>query len=76
MKLDCGNSAAAAHRASEMWHKWFAWYPVYVGPHNCQWLARVERKRRRNPYYMPSVGGLSSYWFNQYRPWTGRLVWK
>lgn len=76
MKFDCGNSYAAATRASQMWHKWFAWYPVYTAPHKCVWLEYVERKRRLNPYYSPSIGCFNSPWRNFYRPWTGRLVWK
>ena len=26
------------------WHKWFAWYPVYVGKGTWVWLQHVYRK--------------------------------
>jgi hypothetical protein len=25
------------------WHRWFAWYPVNVAPHDIRWLETVER---------------------------------
>lgn len=46
MKLNCGHSAKARFRRKHMWHLWFAWHPVRVGPKDCRWLERVERKGR------------------------------
>lgn len=29
------------------WHRFFAWYPVRINPHQCAWLEFVERKYKR-----------------------------
>jgi hypothetical protein len=44
------------------WHTWFAWFPVRVGPGDCRWLEKVER--RGNIDY-DSMG--LSYWRYEYR---------
>lgn len=55
MKFDCGpdeaevrqtryNRVQAKRKARGQWHRWFAWFPVQVGPHDCRWLEYVERK--------------------------------
>jgi hypothetical protein len=44
MRWDCGPTWEEIKAAREQWHPWFAWYPVRVGPRDCRWLERVERK--------------------------------
>ena len=51
MKFDCGETRkekqvrlGQERIRKEQWHKWFAWYPVRVGSHDCRWFEWVERK--------------------------------
>lgn len=61
MKFDCGPTPEEKRRAKAQrkaakraaWkakvytpHKWFAWFPVQVGSHDCRWLEHVERHGR------------------------------
>lgn len=45
------------------WHRWFAWYPVRVGPHHLVWWERVER---RGTPERDNYGGYYYVW--EYRP--------
>ena len=45
------------------WHRWFAWRPVRVGPHDVRWLEHIERRRWLTPdmpreewTYRPAAG--------------------
>jgi len=40
MRFNCGLS----DEEKVVWHRWFAWKPVKVGPHDCRWLEYVERR--------------------------------
>jgi len=44
MRFDCGPTYEERERAQERWHSWFAWHPVRVGPRECRWLERIERR--------------------------------
>lgn len=47
MKFDCDKRAdriALRYLRRSEWHRWFAWYPVRLGPHDCRWLEWVECK--------------------------------
>jgi hypothetical protein len=44
MKFDCGKTREEKRDKLTNWHKWYAWYPVRIGSHNCRWLEYVERK--------------------------------
>lgn len=44
MKWDCGETRAERYERLSEWHRWFAWYPVRVGSHDCRWLEYVERR--------------------------------
>jgi hypothetical protein len=44
------------------WHRWFAWYPVHIGPNDCRWLETVERS---GTFYS---GIYSTWWDWEYRP--------
>ena len=44
MKLRCGHRDCVKWRARRLWHPWYAWYPVRVGPLDCRWLVTVQRK--------------------------------
>jgi hypothetical protein len=44
MRFDCGETHEEKALRLENWHRWFAWYPVRVGSHDCRWLEAVERK--------------------------------
>ena len=44
MKFDCGETSFERYKRLTKWHRWFAWRPVEVGPHDCRWLEYVERK--------------------------------
>ena len=66
MRFDCGKrNSYQKHmlrlRALHWWHKWYAWFPVRVGPHDCRWLETVERRGER----WVSWGG--SGWTWEYR---------
>jgi hypothetical protein len=43
MKIDFGETELEKISRLEKPHKWFAWYPVEVGPHDHRWLEYVER---------------------------------
>jgi len=62
MKFDCGPTyqekkaikdalwtAIVDHKSQ--WHKWFAWFPVRVGSHDCRWLEHVERRGEWSEYW-------------------------
>jgi hypothetical protein len=61
MKWDCGLSAVERYRASQVWHRWFAWWPTRIASHDCRWLETIERRLNtgRHPMYR-------SHW--EYRP--------
>jgi len=44
MKFTCNNKFNEKLKNRENWHKWFAWYPVKVGEHDCRWLESVNRR--------------------------------
>ncbi len=48
MKFDCGPTERERKQAARdrwcTWHRWFAWFPVRVGPRDCRWLEYVERR--------------------------------
>jgi len=49
MKFDCGKRTreqkiTARNRCLKWWHPWFAWFPVWIGPHDCRWLEKVHRR--------------------------------
>lgn len=46
MKFNCGETLAEKKRLGQR-HRWFAWYPVRVGSHDCRWLETVERRCER-----------------------------
>lgn len=43
MRFDCGETWREKRARLGKWHRWFAWYPVKVGPHDCRWFEFVER---------------------------------
>lgn len=62
MKFDCGETWIEKKIRLEQWHRWFAWRPVAVAPHDCRWLEYVERKGERY------IGCSGSCWDWEYRP--------
>lgn len=48
MRFDCGETWQEREARINEWHRWFAWRPVRVGPHDCRWLEVVERKITRH----------------------------
>lgn len=56
MKIYCGPTLAERKRLrwerKEEWHKWFAWYPVRVGPDLCVWLETLERKYTHHKWFL------------------------
>lgn len=48
MKIDFGETELEKIRRLEKPHKWFAWYPVEVGPRDHRWLEYVERTGRQS----------------------------
>lgn len=50
MRFDCGETWAEKAKRLSRWHRWFAWHPVEVGPHDCRWLEYVERRERVTMY--------------------------
>ncbi|MBO0129139.1 hypothetical protein [Agrobacterium burrii] len=48
MKFNCGPTQQERRQQVRdrycVWHKWFAWFPVRVGNHDCRWLETIERK--------------------------------
>ena len=59
MKLDCGESWPVKKERLKNWHRWYAWFPIQVGNHDCRWLEWIERKGDHACY-----GG---DWFWEYR---------
>lgn len=56
MKFNCGLAEHEEFIRAQTWHRWFAWYPVRVGKHECRWLEMVERRKvpfmgLNDPYY-------------------------
>ncbi len=43
MRFNCGPTWEDFRAARELWHPWFAWYPVRIGQH-CYWLETVQRR--------------------------------
>lgn len=44
MQWECLETKLARRRERQaQWQRWFAWYPIKVGPY-CVWLETVERK--------------------------------
>lgn len=41
--------------ASQEWHSWFAWYPVYLNEDAWAWLCNVDR-RRTETEFIPGAG--------------------
>lgn len=31
-------------KKSQEWHKWYAWFPVKLGPNDCRWLETIETR--------------------------------
>jgi len=50
--------------ASQEWHRWFAWYPVRLGYHDCRWFEWVERRWFKN-----------DCWDHDYWAWEYRRFW-
>lgn len=48
MKFNCGPTERQRRQSARdrwcVWHRWFAWFPVRVGPRDCRWLETVERR--------------------------------
>ena len=44
MKLDFGETYGEHIKRMAQWHKWFAFHPVQVGPHDYRWLEYVQKK--------------------------------
>jgi hypothetical protein len=67
MKLDCGKRSRPVRRelrirAKCLWHIWYAWFPVRVGPHDCRWLEPVQRRGT----YHENWGEGGDYWIWDY----------
>lgn len=60
MKLDCGPTPRQRHQRKQLWHRWFAWFPVRIGPGDCRWLETIHRKGT----YHASYGG--DFWTYEY----------
>ena len=60
MKFNCDREPRVDQKKS--WHVWFAWYPVKVGPGDCRWLEKVERRGQLDYFYDGSP-----YWLYEYR---------
>lgn len=61
MRFDCGETQEERFNRLERWHRWFAWRPVIVAPHDCRWLEYVERKMTFFCW------GHDGEWISQYR---------
>lgn len=44
MRFDCGETHEERRKRLTQWHRWFAWFPVKVGDHDCRWFEFVERR--------------------------------
>lgn len=44
MKFDCGETHKEKNARLNVWHRWFAWYPVIISDHDCRWLEWVMRR--------------------------------
>jgi len=60
MKIDFGETQLEKIRRLEKPHRWFAWYPVEVGPHDHRWLEYVERTGCR--FFRSVKFGIGWYW--------------
>lgn len=60
MRFNCGKHYDARQADKEVWHRWFAWYPVHI-EENCRWLEIIDRKGRR------TFWGCDECWFWRYR---------
>ena len=60
MKIDFGESQLEKVERLSKPHKWFAWYPVEVGPHDHRWLEYVERTCRQSTLSV-------DFWFWTYK---------
>lgn len=70
MKFNCGKRSGhrrrmARLRALRLWHPWFAWHPVRVGPHDCRWGELVWRKGEHHTGW--DYDGVYSNWTWEYR---------
>lgn len=65
MKFDLGETRAEMLARKEKWHKWFAWRPVRVGPHDYRWLEFVCRQGH---YQVVRCHLSKGFWTWQYRP--------
>jgi hypothetical protein len=48
MKISRRDALSAREKkkiAQRNWHRWFAWFPVYVSFTEMRWLETVERRR-------------------------------
>ena len=45
MRLRIGESNNDYQDRVTTWHRWFAWYPVFIGTGDTRWLETVERRR-------------------------------
>lgn len=65
MRLNCGPSYEerlfAKFTRLNVWHPWFAWFPVRVAKRDCRWLENVERKGK----FYGGYGG--DFWEWEYR---------
>ncbi len=61
MKFNCGPTREEKIAAKQLWHSWFAWFPVRVASGDCRWLELIERRSD----YVRGIrhGG----WVHQYR---------
>jgi hypothetical protein len=48
MKFNCGETWDETVARLGKWHRWFAWHPVRIGPHDCRWLEYVWRRGDRH----------------------------
>lgn len=55
MRFNCGAPKDERHETDvlaadlfalkmQLWGKWFAWFPVRVGPRDCRWMEAVLRR--------------------------------
>jgi hypothetical protein len=63
MKLDCGPTLDELRCRRAQWHRCFAWWPTWVGPHDCRWLEWIERK---GEWHDGNWAG-GDYWSWEYR---------
>lgn len=44
MIFNCGLTWEEKFKLKQQWHRWFAWYPVRTGDHECRWLEYIEQQ--------------------------------